>query len=117
MRLMAYRNLNRKGVVWSLKSLRTGLVIGYSKNIVFKDVELYVSQAGRLRAVKEQKRNVHAGVRGLRTSIKKDLNNNLKWVKVTYNPFKHESFVKMNGEQIFKAKYAKLTSQGLFIVE
>jgi hypothetical protein len=52
-RVMVYFNLHRG--LWSIKSLKTGLVIGHSNTIILRDVEPKVSEAGRQRVIKEKK--------------------------------------------------------------
>lgn len=112
MKVFSYRNLNRKGVVWSVKDCKSNRVVDRAHEVYFEDVELKVSEAGRQRVIKQQRKNVHAGVKGTRIfAIKPDL----VWHKASYNPYKHESFILENGLSIRFAKYAKLTEQGLFI--
>ena len=78
------------------------------------DVEFRVSKAGSKRAKREQQRNVHAymvadnfvGKRTLKSFRldQKDLN---RMVKVTYNPYKYDTFVNADTEEpITKADYA-----------
>lgn len=107
--IFCYRNLNRKGVVWSVKSNRTGLVVARPKTVVIKDAQLVVSQAGRRRVLAQKKKNVHAGIRG--TWVKSDWDKHvldwrgmsciyddltmrrLEWKKIIYNPYQYETFV------------------------
>jgi hypothetical protein len=53
-RVMVYFNLHRG--LWSIKSLKTKLVIGHSNTIILRDVEPKVSEAGRQRVIKEKKK-------------------------------------------------------------
>jgi hypothetical protein len=112
-KVFAYRNLNRKGVVWSLKSVKTGLVIARETYVVFKDVELKVSQKGRERVLREKRKNVHAGVKG---TVLKYHPSNKEWIRVSYDPYICGSFVDIKGNRYVTAKYAKLCKKGLFIV-
>lgn len=112
MKVFSYRNLNRKGVVWSIKDCKTNLVVDRVHVAFFKDVELKVSEAGRLRVIKEKKKNVHAGVKGYRIDL---IDNITSWIRAYYNPYKNNSFVLEDGSPIQYAKFAKLTEQGLFI--
>lgn len=111
-KVFAYRNLNRKGVVWSVKCCHSNLVVDRTPVAYFKEVELRVSQAGRARVIKNQVRNVHAGVVGVRLKIEPKVNN---WIRAYYNPYSSETFVTETGQKVENAKYAKLTQQGLFI--
>lgn len=113
MKIFSYRNLNRKGVVWSLKNLKTGLVVGYATTALFKNVELKVSQAGRKRVLEQKRKNVHAGVQG---ELVKRLPPRLNWIKAKYNPYVTETFVDDSGNPLTKVKYAKLCKTGLWVV-
>lgn len=61
-RCFVYRNLT-KGC-YSLKCVKTGLVIGHAKEVFLEDVSFKVSAAGRDRVRREQKKYVHAGIVG-----------------------------------------------------
>jgi len=116
MKVFSYRNLNRKGVVWSLRSCEKpnrGLVIDRRTLVKFKDAELKVSQAGRKRVLLEKRKNVHAGVQG---TVMQRLPSNLKWEKAYYNPYEVETFVDSKGKEIKFVKYAKLCNTGLWVV-
>lgn len=67
MRCFIYRNLNRKGHTYSFKALEgkhKGRVVAYAESFLVKDVTFHVSQAGWERCIREQRRNVHAGIVG-----------------------------------------------------
>lgn len=67
MKCFIYRNLNRKGFVYSFKALEgpyKGRVVAYGESFEVESVKFFVSQAGWKRAVREKKRNVHAGIIG-----------------------------------------------------
>lgn len=67
MRCFVYRNLNRKGYVYSFKALEgphKGRVVGYADTFFIREAEFRVSKAGWKRAIREKKRNVHAGIVG-----------------------------------------------------
>lgn len=95
MRVFVYFNLHRK--CWSIKALEgpgKGLVIDHSMNVELTDCTFKVSEAGRQRVLRENRKNVHAGVVGELVSLG-DLiapsANNAK--HVTYNPRKFSTFV------------------------
>mgnify|MGYP006899584533 CR=1 FL=1 len=113
MKVFSYRNLNRKGIVWSLKCWKTKLVIDRRTLVKFKDAELKVSQAGRRRVLKEKRKNVHAGVQG---TVMQRLPANLKWEKAYYNPYETKTFVDSKGKELKFVKYAKLCNTGLWVV-
>jgi hypothetical protein len=125
MKVFVYRNLNRVGHVYSIKSLEgtsKGRVLGYASRLVIKDAELVVSQAGRNRVLKTRKKNVHAGCVGELLAVcdwttrMHDSKANFwmidaeNWNKhfpnqilITYNPYEFSSFViKANKQPIRK---------------
>ena len=98
--VMVYFNLHRK--LWSIKSLKTGLVIGHSDTIILSDVKPKVSEAGRLRVLKEKRKNVHAGLIGTLKSVKELKHSLENFKEITYNPYKYTSFVfKENDNEYF----------------
>lgn len=67
MKCFVYRNLNKKGHVYSLRALEgehAGKVIGYSSSFWMDDVVFKVSETGRQRTLREKRKNVHAGMVG-----------------------------------------------------
>jgi hypothetical protein len=96
-KVFVYWNLHRK--VWSVKALSgyaRGLVIGHGHAVWLRDVTGKVSAAGRDRVRREGVKHVHAGMVGTL-----DLGRPVKllhaWFleaeQVTYNPYKHDTFV------------------------
>jgi hypothetical protein len=86
-------------------------VIGYSNYLILWNVSFKVSEAGRLRVIKENKKNVHAFVIGDCKMFLPQLNGSMhKEEIVTYNPYKHSSFVvKETNETIHKASYCVMS--------
>ena len=80
-----YFNLHRK--CYSVQ--QNGLVVGHATYIALRDVTCKVSEAGRQRVIREQRKNVHAYMVG---TIDTDV---ADWydIKPTYNPYKYSSFV------------------------
>ena len=65
MQVYVYYNLHKHA--WSIKALAgksKGLVIGYAKSVYLGNVKPKVSEAGRQRALREQQKNIHAGLVG-----------------------------------------------------
>lgn len=65
MRVRVYYNLNR--AVWSIKAMEgefKGRVIGYASSVVLSYAHTVVSEAGRQRVLREQRKNVHAYIDG-----------------------------------------------------
>lgn len=98
-----YRNLNRKGLWFSFRSLDTRRVIdridlkagdtACLRNVIFK-----VSEAGRKRVLREKRKNVHALIRGEpwpmpNIEIFRHRYSHLTPVKVKYDPYKAPHFI------------------------
>jgi hypothetical protein len=106
-----YRNLHRGD--WSVKNTRTGLVVRHAASVALRDVTLRVSEAGRQRVLREQSKNVHAGVVGSESDYPRE---GVEWVPVTYNPYQHATFVRRDtGEPVLSARYARFGA-GLEVV-
>jgi hypothetical protein len=117
MKVMVYWNLH-KGL-WSVKALEgpdKGRVIARVDSVLLRDVPGKVSQAGRQRVLNERKKNVHAGLVGTwnvkRYSNQTDIECALEDIadRITYNPYRYESFVHAVDESRFEGSaYALLT--------
>ena len=118
-----YRNLHKN--CFSVR--RKGKVIGYIEDsgIHTRDVEVYltnvkfvVQPAGRRRVLKERRKNVHAFVRGTVTPFgglqRKGLRRKCRR-KVTYNPYKMDTFQDENGNAIYEAENV-IISKGVVYV-
>lgn len=117
MRVYVYYNLHKH--CFSIKALtgpNKGRVVAHSNNVTLTDVEFRVSEAGRQRVLREQRKNVHAGVVG--TLFSKDIP--MEFIdsvphEATYNPYKYNSFVdKVTLEPIRHAEYAYLDNRRVF---
>jgi len=89
-----YWNLHRN--CYSVKARtgpNAGRVIAHAETVTVRNVQLVVSQSGRRRVLKEQRKNVHAVLRG-EWSAPCDA----ETVGITYNPYKYETFVLRNSE-------------------
>lgn len=112
MKHFCYFNLHKK--VFSLKSKKTGLVEHHAVVVVLDDCKFKVSLAGRQRVLREQRKNVHAGVEGLVRSfeVREDLN---EFTELTYNPYKYDSFVvKETGIPVKTAERVILSNKRVF---
>ncbi len=106
MQVQVYRNLHRN--CWSVR--HNGRVIDHVDSISLRDAKLVVQPAGRAKVLKENRKNVHAYIKG---TI--DTTNSLKPrpTKITYNPYKYSSFVvKDTEEPIYYAEYVHLNKYG-----
>lgn len=101
MKVFVYRNLHRQ--CYSVKALEgpdKGRVVAWVDEIYLAGAVFKVSQAGRARVIREQSKNVHAGVVGewvRNTVVARErvagYDNTLRKAWVTYNPYKFSSFV------------------------
>lgn len=99
-----YFNLHKK--VWSVRE--NGRVKHHANAIILKNAKFVVQPAGREKVLREQKKNVHAFVRG-DLEIVSTSNDRLRYCndriksmsKVTYNPYKKDHFFYVaNGRKI-----------------
>ena len=110
-KVFVYRNLHRK--CWSVKNRSTGRVARHLDCVMVSNCEFRVSEAGRQRVLREKRKNVHAGVIGDYDNRMQSFPDSLdSWIRVRYDPYKHDSFVSENGKQIRFASQAILTSDG-----
>lgn len=97
-----YFNLHKK--CFSIKALEganKGRVIAHRDALVLYHAKFKVSEAGRQRVLKEQRKNVHAGVVGIWYD-EVDADKTLRvrdTTAVTYNPYKYDSFVTVDDQQ------------------
>lgn len=118
MKVFIYRNLNRKGCVYSIKAVEgrhRGLVLGYASHILVAEAQFKVSEAGRQRVLANRRKNVHAGIVGLLLNTGTFTPRNswfaesiedytlTNWYKrhltgtdITYNPYKFGYFYERN---------------------
>ena len=89
-------NLSRKlnTPLFSIKDMSTGRVIGHETSLSMKNVVFKVADKGNERVRDEKIKNVHAGIVGyIDNRIPEPLSK-----KVTYNPYKYKTFVKIPEE-------------------
>lgn len=114
-KVFAYRNLHRQ--CWSVKALEgpfKGRVIYHADDLTLGWCDFKVSQAGRQRVLREQKKNVHAGVVGYLTECGEIATDGIDLdVPITYNPYKYDSFVDARCEvPVLSALFVNLNSKG-----
>lgn len=112
MRVFAYRNLHR--ACWSLKALDgadKGRVVGHADHVTLWGCGLVVNEAGRQRVLREQKKNVHAGVVGLVTNGVNLLPHDAPARKVSYNPYRAGTFT-VNDVPVTVADYVRMADDG-----
>jgi hypothetical protein len=114
-KVFVYYNLHKK--CWSVRDYKTRRVIDHTHEIILHNCTFKVSQSGRNRVLKEQRKNVHAGIVGYVGNDVGDIANNTNWskeVRITYNPYKYDSFVKLPEESaVSKAEYCMLVNKSV----
>ena len=110
MRVESYWNLHKN--VFSIRALEgpsKGKVVEHVSHKTLHNVTFAVQPAGRAKVLKEKKKNVHAFVRGdhIQDGIPPVWMED-NWVRVTYNPYKYDSFVDAEGHAITHAEWAVL---------
>ncbi len=123
MRVFCYYNLHKH--CFSLKALEgpdKGRVVHHARRVELSEPVFKVSQAGRARVLREQAKNVHAGVVGnLKQFEAFDPEVPLTqpaapcedgWTAVTYNPYLFDAFVTVaNHDPVDSAREAVLDSR------
>ena len=104
-KVFVYKNLHKD--CWSIK--QDGLVKAHTDNVTLYNVMMKVNQRGRERTIREQRKNVHAGISGyLSAKFFSDVWDDIsedELIEITYNPYKHETFVQVEtGEPVYEAK-------------
>jgi hypothetical protein len=101
MKVDIYYNLHRKKLsVRSREKGSYGKVIKHTDRILLKDCKFVVSEPGRQRVLKNKRKNVHAVVRGetIGDPIFFLLEVLDEAVPVTYNPYRYETFVRVEDQ-------------------
>jgi hypothetical protein len=96
-----YFNLHKK--VFSIKDVKTGLVVAHTPIVNLYNAGFKVSEAGRQRVIKEQRKNVHARVVGAYVPLYDGEGVYLKaphnMKQAYYNPYKVSTFVDKDTQQ------------------
>lgn len=110
MKVEVYRNLHKN--CWSIRDPKTGRVVDHVPYICIKDAKLVVRPAGRAKVLKEQRKNVHAFIRGT-AALVKEMNVFQKLQQISYNPYKYDSFIYTDSETpIYDSDYIYLDDDG-----
>lgn len=114
MKVFVYYNLHKK--LFSIKSLEgetKGRVIAHRYHVKLRDVTFKVYESGRLRVLKEKRKNVHAGVIGEWIQDNQLLFNLGR--SITYDPYKYSSFVYVDTlEPVYNMSKVLLTAKKIF---
>jgi hypothetical protein len=117
-----YYNLHKH--LFSCKNKKTGLVEHRANTVILENCNFKVSKSGRMRVLKEQRKNVHAGVVGTILGLTDDTDimdvyksSYFKLREITYNPYKYDSFVyKDSLKPIFEADKVILSGKKVYQV-
>jgi hypothetical protein len=104
-RVFVYRNLHKR--MWSVKSAETNRLLCHSSNLILRQCQFRVSEAGRQRVIREGRKNVHAGIYGYWCEgISVLLIRVRGWDEVTYDPYSQSKFTRVeDGSKIEFAPY------------
>lgn len=107
MKVFVYFNLHKRCFsIKALEGVNKGRVIAHKHNVVLYDATFKVSEAGRQRVIREQRKNVHAGVSGTWLNQAYDVRtvelSQITGRSVMYNPYKYDSFIVRSTEQPIK---------------
>lgn len=114
MNVRVYFNLHNHK--WSIKDKSNNVIVGHADKVTLGNVTPVVSQAGRLRVLKEKVKNVHAYLDGELMAVEgftpfrgrtvdvmeSNIKSSDKGLVVTYNPYKYENFVIAGTENRFE---------------
>jgi hypothetical protein len=112
MKVKVYFNLHKRCFsVVALEGENKGRVIAHETEVKLINATFKVSEAGRQRVIREQRKNVHACVVGTLTDTVKNCDQ-----AVTYNPYKYNSFVlKKDESPVLTAQNVLLINKQIFI--
>ena len=97
--------------LFSVKDVKTGLVLCHADSITLNDVTFEVNEKDRQRVLSTGVKNVHAYVVGnIDLQCNEALNDNRVW----YDPFKTDCF-KLNEERIDKCKRAYMSEKKVYV--
>lgn len=123
MKFRIYRNLNRKGIVFSIqqKTPKGWRVVDRIDteifNIELNGISSKVYESGRNRVISEKKKYVHAFI-VVDSYIRTYNTPSPDMKKVLYNPFKYENFKILEGEDIkdfTNSRFGYITANGVMV--
>jgi hypothetical protein len=105
-RVEVYWNLHKD--LFSVRNMQTGRVMMHTHFVRLQDAKFVVRPSGRLRVLREKRKNVHAFVRGYLDTYDLDWSVYEPDRKATYNPYKYDCFVDSITEQKLDNLYSTL---------
>jgi hypothetical protein len=119
MNVDVYKNLHKD--TWSVRDRSTGLVVDHQDHVMIKDAQFIVQPAGRARVLREQKKNVHAFIRGTLVPQSPPATREngwmgaMKWAtRVSYNPYLEGEFLSDDGVIWKEAPVVAMTPNGCY---
>jgi hypothetical protein len=106
-----YFNLHKKTLSVQTKANGQWKVTAHQFTAYLQNAKFKVSEAGRQRVLKQQKKNVHAFITG---ELIEKLPQNGTFDSARYNPYELEKF-QSSGKYIDKADFAILNGRELFV--
>lgn len=97
-----YFNLHKRCLSVQNKIDGVWKVVRHAEMVILTDAQFKVSEAGRQRVLKEQRKNVHAAVVGNEIKIDEPLE--FRSTRVFYNPYRAGTFVDEGGAPIHESK-------------
>ena len=102
-KIEVYRNLHKK--CWSVR--QDGLVKFHCHRVNLRDCQMVVQPAGRAKVIREQKKNVHAFVRGYLCGDERVIQV-FCWDDIYYTPYKTDSFGAFQDKPVHTADFVDL---------
>jgi hypothetical protein len=118
--VQVYRNLHKTlddgTKVYSVRNDK-GIVEDHVSKISLLWPIFRVGPKGNQRVREEKKKNVHAYMQGTNMGLDSLRSEGERWQEITYNPYKHDSFVLVRDESIKvrEAKAVEINEQGVWV--
>lgn len=110
-----YKNLNNG--LFSIRDMKTKLVLAHGHSFLLTDVTERVSAAGRKRVLKEERKNVHAYLKG-RISFKQPKSDITRDKVVSYNPYTTDYFyIKTKDKKEEHTRFSKVKNAAVWVDE
>jgi hypothetical protein len=102
MEIKVYFNLHKRCLSIQEKVNGAWRVARHAEQCIVKNAKFKVSEAGRQRVLKEQRKNVHAVIVG--EELNQITHSKVPKASVTYNPYKAKTFVDERNDPIHEAE-------------
>ena len=111
-KVRVYWNLHKK--CWSIQDTKTNRVIDHTFALNLVDAKFVVQQGGKERVRREGRKNVHAFVVGTVDEEQPMVGSHNGAVKVTYNPYRDDTFVDVHCENHTPVTNAFIVTLGAY---